>query len=247
MRRRPVIGIATQTLEAVPGELPACWIMGQRYVNVLRSVGAVPWLIPLLPDDLGTIREIYDRLDGVFLTGGVDVDPSRYGEAKLATCGRTDPPRDEVEIQLVRWALADRKPILAVCRGIQVVNVALGGSLFQDVASQVPAALKHDYFPTKTNPARDALVHPIEVQRGTVMADLVGGGPLPVNSMHHQAIKALAPGLVPSAFAPDGLIEGVEGAPGQYLVGVQWHPEELADRDPVMRRLFSSFITNAAG
>src|SRR5260370_39405714 len=186
MPRRPVIGIATQTLEAVPGELPACWIMGQRYVNVLRAVGAVPWLIPLLPDDPPTLREIYDRLDGIFLTGGVDVAPKRYGEAKLAACGRTDPARDEVEIQLIRLALADRKPILAVCRGIQVVNVALGGSLFQDVASQMPAALKHDYFPTKANPARDALVHPTEVQRGTARADLLGPGSLPVTSRYLQ-------------------------------------------------------------
>ena len=246
MGKRPVIGIATQTLKAVPGELSDCWIMGQRYVQVLRSAGAVPWLIPLLVDDQATLREIYNRLNGIFLTGGMDVDPSRYGESKQSYCGQTDPARDEVEIQLIRWALADRKPILAVCRGIQVVNVALGGSLFQDVGRQMPKAIKHDYFPAKRAPARDSLVHPIEVKRGTVMADLLGAGSVPVNSMHHQAIKALAPGLVPSAIAPDGVIEGVEGAAGQYLVGVQWHPEELADRDPAMRRLFSSFVATAA-
>src|SRR5262245_10526468 len=122
MPRRPVIGIATQTLEAVPGELPPCWVMGQRYVRVLRDAGAVPWLIPLLLEDQATLREIYDRLKGVFLTGGVDVDPSRYGEARQSYCGRTDPARDDVEIQLIRWALADQKPILAVCRGIQILN-----------------------------------------------------------------------------------------------------------------------------
>ena len=246
MSRRPVIGIATQTLDAVPGELPACWVMGQRYVNVLRTVGAVPWLIPAVPDDPDTLRQIYDRLDGIFLTGGVDVDPSRYGETQQSYCGRTDPPRDEVEIQLIRWALADRRPILAVCRGIQIVNVALGGSLFQDVAVQVPHALKHDYFPTKDHPARDYLAHPIEVKRGTRMAELLGSNSVTVNSMHHQAIKDLAPSLVPSAFAPDGLIEGVEASDDRYLVGVQWHPEELADRDPAMRRLFTSFVSGAA-
>ena len=85
MRQRPVIGIATQTLEAVPGELPACWIMGQRYVNVLRTIGAIPWLIPAVPDDPATLREIYDRLEGVFLTGGVDVDPAQYGESRRVT------------------------------------------------------------------------------------------------------------------------------------------------------------------
>src|SRR5262245_27179902 len=97
MPRRPVIGIATQTLPAVVGERPACWVMGQRYVEVLRAVGAVPWLIPLLPRDPDTMAEIFDRLDGVFLTGGLDVDPSSYGEERLPVCGATDPDRDAVE------------------------------------------------------------------------------------------------------------------------------------------------------
>lgn len=242
---RPVIGVATQTLEAIPGELPPCWIMGQRYVNALRSEGAVPWLIPLIPDDPATLREIYDRLDGIFLTGGVDVDPDRYGEHRESYCGRTDPPRDAVEIQLVRWAMSDRKPILAVCRGIQVVNVALGGSLYQDVSAQIPAALKHDYFPTKDNPARDYLAHAIDLASTSRLSELLGGAPVLVNSMHHQAIKHLAPGLVVSATAPDGVIEAVEGDSRHYLVGVQWHPEELAERDAGMRRLFTSFVASA--
>lgn len=243
---RPVIGIPTQTLEAIPGELPPCWVMGQGYIHVLRTLSVVPWLIPLLPEDLDTLREIYDRLDGLFLTGGVDVDPSKYGEPKESFCGRTDPARDDVEIQLIRWALEDKKPILAVCRGIQVVNVALGGSLYQDVKSQIPAAAKHDYFPTKENPARDYLAHPINVERNTRLAELLGGQSVPVNSMHHQAIKKLADGLTPTAFSPDGLIEAAEGAPGQYLTAVQWHPEELAGRDPGMKRLFTSFVEAAA-
>ena len=246
MSRRPVIGIATQTLEAVPGELPPCWIMGQRYVDALRAVGAIPWLIPLLPDDLDTLKEIYHRLDGLFFTGGVDVDPSRYGEAKQPFCGRTDLSRDDVEIQLIRWALSDRKPVLAVCRGIQVLNVAMGGSLYQDVAVQAPAALKHDYFPTEDNTARDFLAHAIEVSPNSRLNELLGSTSVRVNSMHHQAIKRLAPGLKPTAIAPDGILEGVEGTNGQYLIGVQWHPEELCDGDPAMRRLFASFV-DAAG
>lgn len=239
---RPVIGIATQTLEAIPPELPNCWIMGQRYVNALRSAGAVPWLIPLIPDDLDTLREIYARLDGIFLTGGVDVDPRNYGEIKAEYCGRIDPPRDAVEIQLIRWTMMDRKPILAVCRGIQVMNVAMGGSLYQDVSKQLPSAIKHDYFPTKENPSRDYLAHTIEVNKNSRLGELLGPTPLPVNSMHHQAIKELAPGLAVTARAPDGIIEAVEGTDDQYLVAVQWHPEELADRDAGMKRLFTSFV-----
>jgi putative glutamine amidotransferase len=243
MSDRPVIGIATQTQTAVAGELPPCWIMGHKYVHAVRSAGALPWLLPLIPDDLSTLRGIFDRLDGIFLTGGVDVDPSRYGETREPFCGRSDEARDEVEIQLIRWAWQEHKPILAVCRGAQVLNVALGGSLYQDVAIQFPTAIKHDYFPTKDNPSRNQLVHHIDVCAGTYLRELLAIPQVTVNSMHHQAVKKLAAGLVVTAKAPDGIIEGIEGSNGQFVVGVQWHPEEMVDRDPAMQRLFASFIS----
>ncbi len=242
---RPVIGIATQTLEAIPGKLPPCWIMGQRYVRVLVGVGALPWPIPLVPNDEPTLRAIYDSLDGVFLTGGVDVGPENYGEERHEMCDRADPPRDWAEILLVRWALADHKPILGVCRGIQIINVACGGSLYQHVADQRPDAIKHDYFPTVTEYSRDYLAHPVRVEADSRLGRLLGASELSVNSMHHQGIKRLARGLRPCAFAPDGLIEGVESANGTYLVGVQWHPEELADADASQRRLFTDFLDAA--
>jgi putative glutamine amidotransferase len=243
---RPLIGIATQTQEAVPGQLPRCWIMSQRYVQVLSGLGAMPWLVPLLPDDKATLRAVYDRLDGLFLTGGVDVDPVHYGEAKLPQCGHTDPERDVVELLLVRWALTDHKPVLAVCRGFQVLNVACGGTLFQDVGSQFPAAIKHDYFPQPVGePTRDYLAHEVRVQPGTRLGRTLGAERVPVNSMHHQGIKHLAPGLVASAWAPDGLIEGIEGTNGHHLVAVQWHPEELTALDG-QRRLFTDFLAAAS-
>jgi putative glutamine amidotransferase len=220
--------------------------MGKQYVDVLRSVGAVPWLIPLLPHDPDTLNEIFTRLDGVFLTGGVDVEPARYGEERLPACGATDSDRDAVEITLLRFALEKKMPILAVCRGIQILNVTCGGTLYQDVATQVPAALKHDYFPTPVNPNRKYLAHDVTVKSSSRLGRLMGAGVVPVNSMHHQAIKDLAPGLIANAYAPDGIIEGVEGANGQYLIAVQWHPEELADTRPEMRRLFTSFVEAAA-
>jgi putative glutamine amidotransferase len=242
---RPIIGLATQTLEA-SGELPRCWVMGQRYVHALTTVGAVPWLIPLLDNDLEALRAIYDRLDGLFLTGGVDVDPSHYGEAKESFCGRTDPTRDAVELQLIRWALADYKPLLGVCRGIQVLNVACGGTLYQDVAAQLSSAIKHDYFPQQGNYTRDYVVHNVSIKSESRLARCSGIERSQVNSMHHQGIKTLGRGLVASAHAPDGLIEGIEGTNGQYLVGVQWHPEELSDTEPSMRRLFESFVEEAS-
>jgi len=144
----PVIGITTQTLEAIPDQLPRCWIMSQRYVEVLTASGAIPWVIPLLEGREAALRSIYDRLAGLFLPGGVDIDPAAYGEPRTSLCGRIDPARDWAELLLVRWALADKKPVLAVCRGAQLVNVAIGGSLYQDVGAQHPDAIKHDHFPT---------------------------------------------------------------------------------------------------
>jgi putative glutamine amidotransferase len=244
---RPLVGIATQSLEAIPGQLPACWVMGRRYVNVLTNTGAIPWLIPLLPDDEPTLRAIYERLEGVFLTGGVDVDPATYGEPRHAMCDRADRARDSVEITLIRWALADHKPILGVCRGIQIINVACGGSLHQHLADDRPEGIKHDYFPTATHYTRDYLAHPVRVEAGSRLGGLLGEAEVEVNSMHHQGINRLAAGLHPCAFAPDGLVEGVESTNGQYLIAVQWHPEELAAGHANMRRLFADFVEAARG
>src|SRR6266550_2630019 len=141
--------------------------MSQRYVHVLAAAGAVPWVIPLLEGDEATLRAIYERLDGLFLPGGVDVDPSAYGEPRGPLCGRTDPARDWTELLFLRWALADRKPVLAVCRGAQLVNVAVGGSLYQDVAAQHPAAIKHDHFPVGGR-RRDELAHEVHLVRQLV-------------------------------------------------------------------------------
>lgn len=239
----PIIGITTQTLEAIPDQLPRCWIMSQRYVDVLTQSGAIPWVIPLLQGNETTLRQIYDRLDGLFLPGGVDMDPATYGESPSALCGRTDPARDWTELLFVRWALADKKPVLAVCRGAQVLNVAVGGSLYQDVGAQHPDAIKHDHFPLNGR-RRDELAHEVRIARGSRLHQLLDSDTLAVNSMHHQGIARLAPGLRAVATSPDGLIEGVEGGSnGHFVLGVQWHPEDLVDVDPRMRRLFDAFIT----
>lgn len=243
---RPVIGVTTQTLEEIPDELPRCWIMSQRYVRTLTASGAVPWIVPLL-DDADTLRAIYERLDGIFLPGGVDIDPLSYNEPKSSACGRVDPDRDRTEIMLAEWAMKDGKPILAVCRGAQLLTVAGGGSLYQDVGLEYPGAIKHDYFPKVGARTRQDLVHPVQVVSDTRLGRMLGATTVLVNSMHHQGIKRLAPGLIANAFAPDGLIEGVESADdGDFVLGVQWHPEDLADSHPSMRGLFDAFIEAAA-
>lgn len=244
MTERPVIGITTQTLEAIPDQLPRCWVMSQRYVQVLVQAGAIPWVIPLLEHDEATLRGIYDRTDALFLPGGVDIDPAAYGADRGSACGRTDPARDWTELLLTRWALADAKPVLAVCRGAQILNVAVGGTLYQDVGTEHPTALKHDQFPTGGR-RRDDLSHDVRIAAGSRLGALLETDVLPVNSMHHQGIARLAPGLTAVAMAADGLIEGVEVADDRFVLGVQWHPEDLVDVDPRMRRLFDAFIAAA--
>lgn len=247
MTRRPIIGIPTQTLhsiEGIPEALPESWVMNQRYSRVVAAAGGVPVMIPLLEDER-SLRALYDLTDGLLIPGGVDLDPATYGESPLPTCGRLDPARDRVELQFARWAIAEGKPLFGLCRGLQIVNVALGGTLYQDIATQRGDAIKHDYFPT-AGFARDHVAHPVAVTAGSRLDALVGAASIGVNSMHHQAVKDLAPGLVTTAVAPDGVVEALESSGEQFVLGVQWHPESLTDRDPRMHRLLSGFVQAAA-
>lgn len=245
---RPLIGVPTQTLQAIDGipeDLPHSWVMNHRYFTALTAVGAVPVMIPLLAQDEDTVRALYERLEGIFLAGGVDVDPGAYKEDKLDVCGRTDPDRDRVELLLTRWALEDGKPVLGVCRGMQVINVACGGSLVQDIEQGHERAIKHDYFPTQGH-ERDYLAHEAQVRPDSRLSRIFGAGTITVNSMHHQGIKQLGAGLEATVHAPDGLIEGIEGTGESFLIGVQWHPEMLIDQDEATFRLFSVFKTACA-
>jgi putative glutamine amidotransferase len=248
-RPRPIVGIPTQTLQSLGGvsaEIPPSWVMSQRYIQTLTNAGALPWLIPLVSDD-ETLRGIYESLDAVFLPGGADIDPASYGTAPHAMCDKTDRDRDRVELALAKWAVADGKPVLGVCRGMQLINVALGGSLYQDLAAQFPNGIKHDYFPFGgSGHARDYLAHDVRVTADSRLARLFGADAIKVNSMHHQGVRAVAAGLVPTAHAPDGLVEALEGTGPGYLLAVQWHPEALTERDDATRRLFAEFV-EAAG
>ncbi len=247
MRRRPIIGIPTQTLhsiDGIPEALPESWVMNQRYSRAVAAAGGLPVMIPLL-DEEDTLRGLYDRMDAILIPGGVDLDPATYGESPLPTCGRLDPARDRVELRFARWAVAEGKPLFGLCRGLQILNVALGGTLYQDIAAQRTDAIKHDYFPT-AGYSRDHLAHPVTVTSGSRLDALVGSAPLKVNSMHHQAVRGLAPGLEATAVAPDGVIEAIETPGSSFVLGVQWHPESLTERDPRMLRLVTGFVEAAA-
>jgi len=247
MSTRPLIGVTTQTLQAIDGipeGLPHSVVMNQRYFHAVAAAGAAPVLIPLV-DETETLRAIYERIDGVLIPGGVDVDPAMFGEAPHERLGRIDPARDRVEIQLVKWAVDDGKPVLGLCRGLQVINVALGGTLYQDLDAEYPNAIKHDYYPT-FGFARDHLAHNVTLALGSRLRYALESERIPVNSMHHQGIKALATGLAPAATAPDGLIEAAESPDAPFLVGVQWHPEVFECGDPHTAPLFRQFV-DAAG
>jgi putative glutamine amidotransferase len=235
-------------MPGIPADLPPSSTMSERYVRTLAEAGGVPLMIPLMPDDEESTRAMYDALDAIFLPGGADLDPASYGEPRLPGCDRSDALRDQLELMLVRWALEDGKPVLGVCRGLQILNVAAGGTLYQDIATQMPDAVKHDYFPGQGHP-RDYLAHSVELTvPGSRLSALCGAGELRVNSLHHQGIKQLGAGLIVTAVAEDGLVEAVERHPADdhYVVAVQWHPEALYHVDACARALFDTFIAAAA-
>lgn len=240
--RRPLIGVTMQSLQAVegiPAAMPPSWVMNRMYLDALVRAGAAPVMLPLLTDGPEALRDMYDRLDGLLLPGGVDIHPSSYGQAARPGLRRTDPERDAVELTLARWALADDLPILGLCRGLQVINVAQGGTLFQDIATERLGTGRHDFEPPEFE--RSFLAHHVDVAAGSRVRQLAGEPAVLVNSMHHQGVDRLGAGLVITALAPDGVAEAVEG-PGRFVLGVQWHPESLVPGDRVASSLFSEFV-----
>lgn len=203
------------------------------YDAAVRRAGAIPR--PLSLDE--PIDSALRGVDGLLLTGGDDVDPALYGETPHPTYDVSEPGRDAFEIDLVRRALTADLPVLAICRGLQVLNVALGGSLIQDIPSEPEAHLAHDAAGPPTT-----LAHTVAVAPGSCLATLLGPGDTrAVNSRHHQSVRALGKGLVVTARAPDGVIEGAEVPTARFCVGVQWHPENF-HASGEFDRLFDRFV-----
>jgi len=215
---------------------------GRAYIEAIAAAGGIPLLIPLNLSG-PALRALCDSLDGILLAGGEDVTPMMYGETPHEKLGEVDEERDRVELELARLALADGVPLLGVCRGIQMLNVAAGGTLYQDIAAQRPGALKHDYH-TAEYP-RDYLAHQVHVVPDSRLATALGVTVTTVNSRHHQAVKATAPGMVVVARSPDGIVEGIESPAHPFAVGVQWHPENLATDAEGRRGLFEAFVAAA--
>lgn len=211
--------------------------LNAAYVRALESVGLVPVVIPPLAEP-GASLGILDIVAGLVLTGGEDVDPSRYGAAPHPELGPVNRARDHTELALLERARAARLPTLAICRGIQVVNVGLGGTLVQDLPSE-----RRDVGAHEVDDERDTRVHGVEIEPGSRLAAILGSQSLAVNSIHHQAVDRLGEGIRVNARAHDGVVEGVESDDATWwMIGVQWHPEELtATPEPWDRRLFTAF------
>ena len=245
--RAPRIGLTASVMPTKIGTRRT--FLNEPYIVAIQESGGIPLL--LTPAHGGpALRALHELLDGLVLTGGEDVAPERYGEDVHHPSVEAVPERDALELQLLEWALADDLPLLAICRGVQVLNVGLGGTLYQDLATGRPGPLVHDQGLGESPRPRTEPHHPVTVRSGSCLADVLGLETVEVNSMHHQGIKALAPALVPVAHAPDGLVEGVEpvdAARWSFLLGVQWHPEELARAGHApSRRLFERFVAAAA-
>jgi putative glutamine amidotransferase len=201
----------------------------------------VPILIPLALDPSALLR-FFAQADGLLLTGGGDIAPERYAAPPSPRIRSVDPERDALELLLARWAVERGKPILGICRGLQVINIALGGTLIQDIASEVPGALPHDGPDTPP----DAVLHDVDVAEGSLLRALTGLASVEANSSHHQAAQQLGIGLEATARSADGIVEALEAAGHPFAVAVQWHPERLWGR-PETRGLFMGLIRAAAG
>lgn len=240
---RPVIGIPCRLAHDQDWCPPLVGIR-EGYIAAVIQAGGVPLLLPPHVDQAG-LRQMYDLLDGVLLAGGADIAPELYGEEPHPQLGEIEHLRDAVELPLIRWAVAERKPLLGICRGMQALNVALGGSLYQDIPSQHPTPLDHNS--SSQQRCWEHLDHAVAFDADSRLAALLGTCDLQVNTLHHQALKDIAPGLRVVGRAPDGIAEAVEGTGDAFVLGVQCHPEQLwSDVDPRWRRVFGAFIAASA-
>lgn len=215
--------------------------MRPAYLKAVCAAGGIPVILPLgLEED--SLGQVVDTFDGFLFTGGPDVHPFYFREETQSHCGNVCPQRDEMEFALLKLAMAVKKPVLGICRGIQVLNIGLGGDIYQDIPSQF-----HEEFPiAHTQPFGYGIPsHTVKVSPGTRLAGIAQCEAMKVNSMHHQAVRRVAPGLIATGFAPGGLVECVEKPDYPYFIGVQWHPEYLWEKDGAAARLFASFVEAA--
>ena len=227
---KPIIGVLGRIDDSCTLELL------NTYSKALEDSGALPVVIPYTKNE-ENLDGYVELCDGFLFSGGVDIEPRRFGEETHDTCGVIQLRRDELEFAIFDRALAKKKPMMAICRGIQLVNVALGGSLYQDIPTEIPSEIAH-----RQKEARHVPSHSVNVISDTPLAALVGKEKMVANSFHHQAIKTLGNGLCPMAKADDGIIEAVYYTGDTFIRGYQWHPERIYTLDEDNKKLFDEFI-----
>jgi putative glutamine amidotransferase len=238
----PLIGITPDTVaglsEASRNRAEPLLVLQQRYARAIQEAGGVPLILPIVASEAAR-RRIADAVDGILVSGGnFDIHPKRYGEEPIKALGQIKEERTEFELALISLALERDLPLLGVCGGAQAINVVLGGSLYQDLQSQLASALEH-----QRGALKDQGGHRVRIHEGTRLKRIVGRKELVVNTTHHQAVKKLGRGLVANATAEDGVIEGLESERHPFVVGVQWHPEFLIHRDACQRKIFSALVS----
>ena len=233
---RPLIGIPCRPLIRAETGKPI-YANNRAYVHAVESAGGLPVLIPMI-NDLNILTALLSRLDGILLSGGIDVHPSHYGEEVHPLTQEVDIELDEFEITLATWAIQQDIPVLGVCRGMQLINVVLGGTLYQDIDNQYPDSIAH----SQRHLPITHLAHHIIVEPGSRMEKILGPGAVWVNSHHHQAIKDPGKGVRITGRAPDGVAELLEVPGCRFVMAVQSHPEELYSIEPAFKRLFSAFV-----
>jgi putative glutamine amidotransferase len=233
---RPLIGISCHAAFRAETGRPI-YANNRAYVHAVEDAGGLPVLIPML-NDLKLLDTLLARLDGLLLPGGLDMHPSRYGEAVHPLTEEADLQLDEFEMFLTSWALQEDVPILGLCRGMQIINVALGGSLYQDISDQYPNSLQH----SNRDLPRTHLSHPIIVEPSSQVEKVLGTQEVWVNSLHHQAVKTPGQGVCISGKAEDGIAELLEVPGHRFVLAAQGHPEEIYTKVPAFARLFSAFV-----
>ena len=231
---KPLIGVTP----LFDREKDSYWML-PGYFLALEEVGAVPVMLPLTNDE-AVLKRLVETLDGFLVAGGQDVSPSVYGEQQKPTCAETCPERDAMETVLLRLLWDADKPVFGICRGLQILNAHLGGTLFQDLITEHPSDTNH-----RMAAPYDRAEHTVSLYRNAPLYALLNAETIGVNSCHHQAIKTLAPALQPMAIAPDGLTEAVYAPEKRFVWAVQWHPEFFFRKDENSRTIFAAFV-NAA-
>ncbi|MGH2561650.1 MAG: gamma-glutamyl-gamma-aminobutyrate hydrolase family protein [Thermomicrobiales bacterium] len=239
---KPVIGITPSvSIDQLSHGTFERLILSRNYVESVAAAGAIPIILPLQDDHAAPLL---DLVDGVILSGGADVEPALYGDSEVhPTTYGVSPLRDRFEIELVHAAIERDMPMLCICRGIQVLNVALGGTLIQDVADQYGKTIEHRQQDAGIDSAEPG--HRVQAESGGHLEALFGTTDIPVNSFHHQAIRDPAPGLRIEGCADDGLIEAVSVPTASFAIGLQWHPEGMCQRYELQRRPFLALVEAA--